>query len=312
MIYRPGCITRMGGSSLIFKDRTEGFTLIEILVAITILSFMMISVYTIIDNNIITKETVVAEDREFLQSYTALYRIDQDITQMYSPYYYSWSQIKKDPNNRQSSFGGGYGSSNLAANNRFIPSQYFPKANYKSQPVPLVAQEEKSNLSFMTMANRRYLEGQKQSRFAWVEYSLQADEREASQIPEGGSSVLVRKQISESVFDPNLDFSKVKPQILLRGIKELAFEFWSRKDIKWVDNIRLLPPEERDAIRAVRVILTWIDQNNNERTTIRVFRPLWPYFDAVKDQTERETSENPPRNNPAGGNQQGGQQGRGN
>ncbi len=276
----------------------RGFTLVEILIAITILSFLMISVYTIIDNNIKTKESVVSEDREFLQVHTALYRMDQDISQMYSPFYYSWSQIKKQ--NQNSSGFGGY-SSNPAANNRFVPSQLFPKVNYKNQPVPTVLQEEKTSLSFMTMANRRFLEGQKQSRFAWVEYFLESDQRSDPPAP----FILMRRQVSENIFDPRLDLAQYKAQILLRGVKELKYEFWSRKDIKWVDSIRLLPENERENIRGVKVTLVFVDSAGNERTTQRVFRPLWPYFDVVKDQTERETTNTQTKGqNPAPGKSQ--------
>lgn len=282
-------------SSLPLKDQA-GFTLIEILVAITILSFMMVSIYTIVDNNIRTKESVVTEDREFLQMYTAMHRIKEDISQMYNPLYFSSTEIK-DKSARNNNQGGGFGGNNynsdsLAFNNRFVPSRLYPKVNVRNQPVPIVEQLDKSTLMFMTASNKRFIEGQKQSRYSWVEYSLMNDDRDNPPAP----NMLVRRVLSENVFERDFDIKALKPQVLLRGVKDILWEFWSRNDLKWVDNIRLLAPQERETIRAVRLTLTFVDTAGIERTTLRVFRPLWPYFDAVKDETERQAARNAQRN----------------
>jgi prepilin-type N-terminal cleavage/methylation domain-containing protein len=290
---------------LISTKNQDGFTLVEILVAITILSFMMVSIYTIVDNNIITKETVVKEDREFLQMYTATHRIEEDISQMWNPMYFSSPPIQdRNQGPRNSDFGGGGfgGSDNLALNNRFIPSRLYPKANYRNIPIPLVEQIDKTTLMFMTTSNKRFIEGQKQSRYAWVEYSLIADDRDQPPAP----NMLVRRVLSVNVFARDFDIKVLKPQVLLRGVKELIWEFWSRNDLKWVDNVRLLPVAERESIRAVRLTLTWVDEQGVERTTLRVFRPLWPYFDVVKDQTERQAARRTQTPGGLGGNPNGG------
>ena len=63
----------------------KGFTLIEVLITIVILSFLMISVFSIIDNSTITKENITIEDRELIQIESALTRFELDFTQLYSP-----------------------------------------------------------------------------------------------------------------------------------------------------------------------------------------------------------------------------------
>lgn len=268
----------------------KGFTLIEILVAITILSFMMVSIYTVVDNNINTKEIVISEDRQFLQMYTAMHRLNEDISQIYSPLYYSSIEIKKPGTDQNPNL---EYSDNIANNNRFIPSPLFPRANVLNQPIPIIEQETKNSLMFMTSSNKRFIEGQKQSRFSWVHYSLESDDRDEAP----AENMLVRRVVSENVFERNLDVPAVRPQVLLRGVKELRFEFWSRQDVKWVDNVRLLAPEERETIRAISLTLTWVDSNKTERTTLRIFRPFWPYFDVVKDETERQSARTATNNN---------------
>lgn len=285
------------------KKSQEGFTLIEVLVALTLLSFMMIGIYTVTDNSIDTKDTVIKEDREFLQLYTFTHRLHQDISQMYSPLYFSSTEIKK-ANNGQTEQSRGY-SDDPAANNRFVPSRMFPLVTVKNQPVPMVQQETKSDLTFLTASNRRFIEGQKQSPYAWVKYSLETDPEPIAE----GTSQIVRRMNNTGVWLGDSTIDDFKPYTLLRGVKEFFFEFWSRKDAKWVDNIQLLTPEERYTIRAVRITLTFLDSSGVERTSLRVFRPFWPYFDVVKDETERQSVNNTPNsnnNNNANNNQRGG------
>ncbi|MCR9206491.1 MAG: prepilin-type N-terminal cleavage/methylation domain-containing protein [Halobacteriovoraceae bacterium] len=283
--------------------REEGFTLIEVLIALALLSFMMVGIYTVTDNSINTKDTVIKEDREFLQLYTFTHRLHQDISQMYSPLYFSSTEIKR-VNNGQQGQNRGY-SDNPAANNHFIPSRMFPQVTVKNQPVPIVEQESKSDLTFMTGSNKRFIEGQKQSPYAWVKYSLESDEEPIAE----GTSQIVRRINNTGVWLGDNTIDEYKPYTLLRGVKEFFFEFWSRRDEKWVENLQLLPPEERFAIRAVRITLTFIDSSGVERTSLRVFRPFWPYFDVVKDETERQSVNNTP--NPNANNNQNNNQGGG-
>ena len=68
---------------------SEGFTLIEVLIAIVLLAFISLYTYKMIDTNTDTKERVLKEDQLLIQTLTAISRIDVDITQLYSPLYSS-------------------------------------------------------------------------------------------------------------------------------------------------------------------------------------------------------------------------------
>lgn len=286
-------------------NKESGFTLIEVLVAITLLGFMMIGIYTVTDNSINTKEVVVKEDREFLQLYTMTHRLNQDFSQIYSPFYFSWSEVKTKKGNQNNGGSLDY-SQNPAENNRFVPSRFFPKVTVKNHPVPIIETPEKAYLLFMTASNRRFLEGQKQSPYAWVEYSLQTDEEPISA---EANQMLVRRALKQGIFLGDFDIKDAKAHTLLRGVKELKFEFWNRRDQDWVDTIRSLPEEERFTLRALRMTLTFVDSSGIERTTLRVFRPAWPYFDSLKDETERAAAANNPvtpnGSNPNGANSNG-------
>jgi len=288
----------------LFKQEI-GFTLIEVLVALTIMSFLMIGIYTVVENNITTKEMVLSEDREFLQVHTALYRMEQDLSQLYSPLYYSSTKINSNNQNGANNTDYVDFRDSPGAANVFRPSELFPLVNVKAQPIPVVDQPEKNSLRFMSTSNKRFIEGQKQSRFAWVMYTLETDtvsQANTDSPSTTAKSALMRREVNESLYDRNLRVEQIKPQVLLRGVKEILFEFYSRQDRGWKDSIRLLAAEERLTPRAIRVTLTWVDSLENEKTFIRIFRPYWPYFDVVKDETQRQSVGNTnPGGQPPGG-----------
>ena len=63
----------------------EGFTLIEVLVAIAILSFISLGVFQILDNTINTQDSVTKEDKEFIYIQSSLRRLESDFEKFYSP-----------------------------------------------------------------------------------------------------------------------------------------------------------------------------------------------------------------------------------
>ncbi len=251
------------------------------------MGFLSVSLFTITNDNIDTKDIIIKEDREFLQVYTAMYRLDKDFSQIYSPLYFSSLEITKGKsNNNNYDTTPSYAQDSSTTKYKYQVSENFPTANVKSEPVPLVSQEQKNTLRFLTSANKRFFEDQKQSRHAWVEYYLAPDDREDDATAD---FQLMRKEVKENIYDPDLDFEKVKGHVLLRGIKEFKMEFYSRDQEKWVDNLKLITTNEKYTPRSLKVTLTWVDMNKAEHEHIRIFRPYWPYFDAVKDETDRQT-----------------------
>lgn len=283
-------------SKSLFSPTQDGFSLLEILIALTIMGFLSISIFTITNDNIDTKEIIIKEDREYLQVYTAMYRLDKDFSQIYSPLYYSSLpiQTKKSGNDPYESTPS-YAQQESNAKYQYQVSENFPTASVNIEPVPAVTQEEKNSLRFLTSANKRFFEDQKQSRHMWVEYYLKADDREELATAD---YQLMRREVKRNIYDRDLDFEKVPGHVLLRGVKEFKLEFYSRDQEKWVDNLRLITTNEKYTPRSLRVTLVWVDSNKAEHTQIRIFRPYWPYFDVVKDETERQTQGGNNNSNP--------------
>lgn len=278
-----------------------GFTLIEILIAITLLSFVMMSVVSITGGSIETKDRVLSEDSEYLQVETAMSRLEWDISQAYSPLYFS-HEMK--PQNLNENEGEAYNQlvANYQNNNRFA----FP--SYDSLPVPVYKFEDKNTITFFTTSNRRKLKNLKQSHFAWVKYTLESDDDIDSSI-EGAAKgaakgILVRKFMPHDVFHKeSIAWDDVKSQILLRNVESVNYEFWNPKTRKWVDNLDIIE-QGNHLFRGVKILLKWIDPDGIEVDIIRVFRPLFPNFtpeDMYKLETQSDAVEGSDGNNGSNG-----------
>lgn len=263
-----------------FSD-SSGFTLIEVLIAITILSFIAFSTYKMVDSNTTTKETVLREDQVIIQSLTAIARLDSDLSQLYTPLYYSG---KSTP---QAS-----ASADVYAEEA-APSGNFDGKSKNGQLIPQFKSEEKSSIIFFTQANRRKVADSKESRFAWVKYSLRPMENDPD-APEDekrnqGSYEFVRQVIATDIFNPALSWTEVKPQVLLKNVKSVEFSFWDERTKKFVTSIQELN-ENKNLIRALKVVLVWIDEDNNEQTVEKAFRIMHPYFNTKQDDLKLGTS----------------------
>ena len=260
----------------------NGFTLIEVLISMLLLSLIMIYVVGAINDSSKTNEQVLAEDREFLQVEASLERINLDFSQIYSPLYYSF----------------------LNKEEKFITSENFPLISKDKIPIPEILQPEKSTLIFYTAVNRRKLENSKQSHYAWVRYSLRESSIQDDELKrEGADYELVRQFISSDPYAKEHNWDDVKEQLLIRHVKDMEFSFWSKAKEKFVSNLQEIGTGQR-IIRGLKVSLTWIDINNNEWVNERYYRPLWPYFSAENERRQyqqelaRKAREEKLKNNP--------------
>lgn len=254
----------------------KGFTLIEILVALTIMSFMMLAIYNVVDNNFDTKDEVLTEDREFLSVYTALSRIERDLSQYYDPRYHS--AVPQATNQTNTTTNPSYANTGQPTQNVMPTNRFFPSVTDKGHPIPLFERLDKNEIIFMTSGHKRFIEGQKQSRFAWVKYFLREPEDDEESIGDGLN--LYRQTIAENIYDPNMDITKEREALLLTGVKSVVFYYWDAKRADWsetYDFIRLDPP------KAFRLVIEHIDGQEIERVFEKVIRPYWPHFDPRTD-----------------------------
>ncbi|MCY4524272.1 MAG: prepilin-type N-terminal cleavage/methylation domain-containing protein [Halobacteriovoraceae bacterium] len=242
----------------------EGFTIIEVLLAMVLLSFIMLYAVTTIDDSNKTKDRVTEEDREFLQVEASLERINLDFTQIYSPLYYSF----------------------LGSGKGHTPSENFSRESYEKLPVPEILNPDKSTLIFYTAVNRRKLENSKQSNYAWVRYSLRPSSIEDPKKKRtDGDYELIRQYVANTPYIEEHNWDDVKEQLLVRHVKDMEFSFWSRRNKRFVFSLQELE-NYREELHGLKITLTWIDPNNNEREREYFYRPLWPVFSAEKERKQ--------------------------
>lgn len=250
----------------------KGFTLVEVLIAILLLAFISLQTFKMIDNSTTTKETVLKEDRLLLQTLTAISRIDSDFTQIYSPLYeYSKANPATDPNAIYQDSASSRGIFDGKAKNGAI--------------IPQFQSEDKSTLVFFTAANRRKMADAKESRYAWVKYSIRSTDKkdlEPSETENSGGSELVRQTISANIFNSELNWNDAKHQVLLTHVKSVEFSFWDERTKKFVPSLLELN-ENKNIIRSIKLNLVWVDENNHEQKIEKVYRILHPYFNTKLD-----------------------------
>lgn len=249
------------------------------------------------DTNITMKETVSREDKAIIQGVTAIGRLDSDFSQIYTPLY---SSGKMQPTANANS--------DVYAD-AIAPTGNFDGAAKNGQLIPQFKSEDKSSLIIFTQANRRKIMDSKESRFAWVKYSvrnMEVSPDDDSEKKNQGGLELVRQVIATDIYGPTQNWSEVKPQILMRNIKNLEFSFWDERTKKFVGSIQELN-ENKNLIRAIRVAIVWVDEDNNEQTIIKVFRVLNPYYNTKQDDLKLGSGQgglNPTDPGPAGADDQ--------
>jgi prepilin-type N-terminal cleavage/methylation domain-containing protein len=284
-----------------------GFTLLEILIAITLLAFMTMGVISITQNASDTMDRTTEINRNNLQIETALARFEWDFSQIYSPLFFStplnlsqadpYGNIDTNLDGRNDNSGAMINNNTAAATaispelqeyyqrlmQRFEQNEHFSSVSKEGLPIPRFYSPEKNIFEFFTSSNRRKLENTKQSHFAWVRYglgdALKADpdvERNANIPP--SLKTLVRYYSADDPYDDkriNPEDDRVKAAVLLENVESLEFQFWDMDRRKWETNLRTIPNGE-SLLRGVKIMLTWYDSNGIKRSAERIYRNHWP------------------------------------
>jgi prepilin-type N-terminal cleavage/methylation domain-containing protein len=256
----------------------QGFTLIEVIIAITVLSFISFSTYQMIDNSSNAKENVTKEDQQIIQTLTVVGRIDSDISQIYNPLF---SSSKATP-------GAASANNPYAAEESSTPNGSFDGKTKSGALIPQFKSEDKSSIIFFTQANRRKMADTKESRFLWVRYGVQPKTIDPDQASFGEESKntaqyeLIRQIIPTDIYSPTLDWTKAKVQVVLENVKSVEFSFWDERSKKFTTSIQELN-ENKNLIRSIKIDLVWVNSDNNEQKIEKIFRVLNPYFNTKQD-----------------------------
>ncbi len=267
--------------TLVSKN-SKGFSLIEILISIVILSFITLAITSFTENSIDTSIKISAEDNEALQIETAMARVEWDVSQAYSPLYFD---IAMNPQGLTEAEGQIY--NQLADFYQGNPN--FSIITFNGLPIPINQSPDKDSFVFFSSSNRRKVKNSKQSNYSWVKYELQNDKtpQNAETAPDAGNSastpadgqnILVRKVSNSNVYGTQeIEWDKVKSQALLRKVISVVFEFWNPQTKKWVGKLTTIA-NGSNILHALKLTLKYYDPDNIETVSVRIFRPLFPFF----------------------------------
>lgn len=261
-----------------------GFTLLEVLIAIAILSILMVSIYGIIDNSTESKDKITTEDRDKLSIETALTRLETDIEFLYSPLYFEATKKEDDQLFAKVFQKEASAEEEIEESvydekiNRYESLEHYAGVSEYNRPVPKVITEGTGNLIFFSATNRRLIKNSKQSRFQWVKYSVVTDpDSENKEAP----LMLTRATINENIYASTLEWDKQKAHKVLGNLKEFKFSYYDKKRDKFFDSLDELSTNKLSP-RLIKVSLSYASMNGENYEGQRVFRPNWPFTDTRK------------------------------
>ena len=259
----------------------KGFSLLEILISITLLAIMMVYVIDITNDGLDTKDTVLAEDQDLFQVEMAIHRITNDLSNMYNPLFYAAK--KSSDLDEESEY--------FEEEPDFRPSEKFPQITGNGLLVPVYEAEDKDTIIFLSTVNRRKVRDIKQSNYVWIKYDLQNSSiTDDDKKRQDGDYEIIRYFNANDPYKKDFDWDDVKPQLLLRHVKELQFSYWHSERRKWVDTTKELPSKDK-VVRGIALKLVWIDNTGSPREFNRIIRVNWPFFNTIKDEKEKKAEE---------------------
>ncbi len=262
-------------------NNERGFSLLEVLIAIAILSILMVSIYQIIDNSTDANIRIQREDRDLMQFESAMSLLQSDIEFMSSPLYYE-STEEDDEKAKKTAYklakvpteedqGSVYDEKTL--------SDLYNGYSESKRVIPLVISETKSDIAFLTSSGRRLIRDSMQSNMLWVRYRLVNDpEPINSETP----YMLTRTTIREDLYNLNLDFEGQKEYVILKNLSKLEFHYWDRETKKYVDNLKLINNNDKFTPRLIKVVMVYAADSGEKYEGERTFRPLYPVVDTKK------------------------------
>ncbi len=281
----------------------RGFTLIEILIAITILAFMTMGVVSITQNAADTMDRTTTLNKNNLQIETALSRFEWDFSQIYSPLYFSaplnLGSVDQTANGNDLNGDGVDDKTGQPIQQtpltpqiqeyyqrliqRFESNEHFKAISKEGLPIPRFYSPDKNTFEFFTSSNRRKMQNTRQSHFAWVRYSLgeaisRPDEEKNPAIPQSLKTLMRYYSADDPYSDKRLDpenVELVKGSVLLENVEALEFTFWNPQSRKWETSLTTIQDGE-SLLRGVKLSVTWYDSTGFKRTVSRIYRNHWP------------------------------------
>ena len=125
--------------------KESGLSLIEVIVSITLLSYIMVEVLRSTDQATAIKDKIIVGDNEIIQTEMAMERLNLDLTQIYSPLYFSGPKKPQRGGQRRYSYQDNDPATRVFP---FRPTKMFPRESSDGLPIPLL--DDDKGFAFLT------------------------------------------------------------------------------------------------------------------------------------------------------------------
>jgi prepilin-type N-terminal cleavage/methylation domain-containing protein len=217
------------------KDSQDGFTLIEILIAMTIMAFISMQIFMALRGSFSRRESFLARN-DFHNAITlAIGVIERDFQLLYSPKVMvpDWRKEKQPTEDEPGREGASF-LENIPSNEQNASSEFWGDLIDVTgvRHSRLIGQQ--SSLSFLSAGHLRIYQDAPESIFAKVSYEFQEDPYPAEGLE--GTFVLM-KRVNTDVFNMDEDDNDhTHSYPLLNGITEFQFRYYEKGKETWHNN----------------------------------------------------------------------------
>lgn len=227
----------------------RGFTLIEVLVSVAILSFIMVALWSSTSQSLDAKERFERRDALYQEGRVALRKLTDDLAMAF---------LIKGPRERVALSTG-----TLAAGAEEIMT--------RPRPITFFIGEdngERDQVRFTTLSNLRLFRGAKESEQAKVKYTVQAseDDRRVMNLVRTFSPVIDEQDTVEGVS-----------YVVAENVREFNVEYYDERKQEWVRVWNSQEIDWKDRLpRAVRLTLSFPDPDDDRESIVMLTSTMLP------------------------------------
>ena len=261
-------------NSVYKNHRQSGFTLIEMIIAMTLLAFISVGTYSLTSSSFSLREKLEAENDFYNSIHTALYQLDRDFSMIYTP------QLKAMP--QAMSFADvlqpGLNAANTAGE-MFDPgiATQFWGTNVNRFRIRLSRfTGEKDKVQFISNSHVRVYRDSRESEFAKIVYTMEDEPVDGSKL--NTAKALIRYEDPVVFVDDGRRSETDIRYALLQKIKSLKFEYLDGKTDRWADVWDTERPETKNRYPALIKVVVEIQQpppaqEGNTLSVTQIYKP---------------------------------------
>jgi prepilin-type N-terminal cleavage/methylation domain-containing protein len=203
---------------------TSGFTLIELMIAMVILTFISVGIYQATTRTFDLKVTLGSRGEFYNEIRLAMGILDRDLTHIFTPKML-FPGIKKatDPQELDSMMRGERGQ-----------SAYWGKMIDGNGVRPSIFLGKEKSMSFVSSSHYRVYKDSLESIFLKVAYELQSDTLPGALTP--GLQALMKTENTNAFAMDGDDAKQANTFPILRGVRQFKFRYYQIEKDKWYDS----------------------------------------------------------------------------